>query len=549
MGNTPVNGIDVLERGRESYAKSRWADAYESLSLADQAAPLEADDLSLLATSAYMLGREDDFVQTLERAHHAQLDAGELPAAARSAFWVGINLALRGETSRATGWFGRAHRLLERMEQDCVERGYLLIPTLLQQAASGDCDAAYATAAKAAAIGERFGDADLLAMAGHEQGFALFRQGRVDEGLALVDEAMVAATAGELSPIVTGLVYCSVIAGCQQLFELRRAREWTVALTDWCREQPDMVAHTGQCLVHRAEIMQLHGSWQQALQEAQRAGARFARSNSQVFAAHAVYRQGEVHRLRGEFADAEAAYRESSRGGWEPQPGLALLRLAQGNADAAAAAIRRVVSETKDRLTRAALLPAQVEIMLAVGDMAEASAASQELQDIAEVGAGGVLGAMSAHARGAVSLAGGDAGAASPALQEARRVWQDLGAPYETARVRELVGLACRALGDEDSATLELDAAREVFEQLGAAPDLARVDSLLGKARGDTHGLTERELEVLRLVAAGKSNREISAALVISEHTVARHMQNIFAKLNVSSRTAASAFAFEHDLV
>jgi DNA-binding CsgD family transcriptional regulator len=549
MGNTPVNGIDVLERGRESYAKSRWADAYESLSLADQAAPLGAEDLRLLATSAYMLGREDDFVETLKRAHHVHVDAGEVPAAARCAFWVGINLALRGETSHATGWFGRAQRLLEREEQECVERGYLLIPTLLQQAASGDSEAAYATAAKAAAIGERFGDADLLAMAGHEQGFALFRQGRVDEGLALVDEAMVAATAGELSPIVTGLVYCSVIAGCQELFELRRAREWTVALTDWCREQPDMVAHTGQCLVHRAEIMQLHGSWQEALQEAQRAGARFARSNSQMFAAHAVYRQGEIHRLRGEFADAEAAYRESSRGGWEPQPGLALLRLAQGNADAAAAAIRRVVSETKDRLTRAALLPAQVEIMLAVGDMAEASAASQELQDIAEVGAGGVLGAMSAHARGAVSLAAGDAGAASPALQEARRVWQDLGAPYETARVRELVGLACRALGDEDSATLELDAAREVFEQLGAAPDLARVDSLLGKARGDTHGLTERELEVLRLVAAGKSNREISAALVISEHTVARHMQNIFAKLNVSSRTAASAFAFEHDLV
>ena len=389
MGKAPVKDIDVLESGRESYASSRWADAYESLSLADQAAPLGAEDLTLLATSAYMLGREDDFVETLERAHHVSLDAGEVPAAARCAFWVGINLALRGETSRATGWFGRAHRLLEREEQDCVERGYLLIPTLLQQAASGDCEAAHATAAKAAAIGERFGDADLLALAGHEQGFALFRQGRVDEGLALVDEAMVAATAGELSPIVTGLVYCSVIAGCQELFELRRAREWTVALTDWCREQPDMVAHTGQCLVHRAEIMQLHGSWEEALQEAQRAGGRFARSNSQVFAAQAVYRQGEVHRLRGEFADAEAAYRESSRGGWEPQPGLALLRLAQGNADAAAAAIRRVVGETKDRLTRAALLPAQVEIMLAVGDMAEAAAASQELEDIAEAGASG----------------------------------------------------------------------------------------------------------------------------------------------------------------
>jgi DNA-binding NarL/FixJ family response regulator len=545
----PVNGIDVLERGRESYARSLWADAYESLSLADQAASLGAEDLTLLATSAYMLGRDDDFVETLERAHHVHLDAGEVPAAVRCAFWLGVNLVTRGETSRATGWFGRAHRLLEREEQDCVERGYLLIPTLLQQVASGDCEAAFATAADAAAIGERFGDADLLAMAVHEQGFALFRQGRVEEGLRLVDEAMVAATAGELSPIVTGLVYCSVIAGCQQLFELRRAREWTVALTDWCREQPDMVAHTGQCLVHRAEIMQLHGSWQDALEEAQRAGARFARSKSPVSAAHAVYRQGEVHRLRGEFADAEAAYREASRGGWEPQPGLALLRLAHGNADAAAAAIRRVVRETRDRLERAALLPAHVEIMLAVGDMDEASSASQDLAEIAEGGASGVLGAMSAQARGAVSLAAGDARAASVALRQARQVWQELEAPYETARVRELVGLACRALGDEDSAMLELDAARGVFEQLGATPDLARVDWLVSKRPGDAHGLTERELEVLRLVAAGKSNREISAALVISEHTVARHMQNIFAKLNVSSRTAASAFAFGHDLV
>jgi DNA-binding CsgD family transcriptional regulator len=549
MGNAPVKDIDVLESGRESYAGSRWADAYESLSLADRAAPLGAEDLTLLATSAYMLGRDDDFVETMERAHHVHLDAGEAPAAARCAFWLGINLVTRGETSRATGWFGRAHRLLEREELDCVERGYLLIPTLLQQAASGDHEAAYATAADTAAIGERFGDADLLALAGHEQGFALFRQGRVEEGLGLVDEAMVAATAGELSPIVTGLVYCSVIAGCQELFELRRAREWTVALTDWCREQPDMVAHTGQCLVHRAEIMQLHGSWQDALQEAQRAGERFAQRQSQVLAAHALYRQGEVHRLRGELAYAEAAYREASRGGWDPQPGLALLRLAQGNADAAAAAIRRVVGETKNPLKRAALLPAHVEIMLAVGDTAEASTASQDLEEIAAGRASGVLGAMSAHARGAVSLAAGEAGAASVALRQARQVWQELEAPYETARVRELVGLACRALGDEDSAALELDAARGVFEQLGAAPDLARVDSLLANARGDTHGLTERELEVLRLVAAGKSNREISAALVISEHTVARHVQNIFAKLNVSSRTAASAFAYGHNLV
>jgi DNA-binding NarL/FixJ family response regulator len=543
--------IDELERGRESYATRSWTHAYGSLSSADQADPLGAEDLELLATSAYMLGRDEDVLSGLERAHHAYLSAGQLLRAVRSAFWLGINLVMQGEMSRATGWFGRAQRLLEREESDCVERGYLLIPVLLQHAAGGDDAAAAATASEAAEIGERFGDADLLVLAIHEQGFALVRQGRVDEGLGLVDEAMVAVIAGELSPIVTGLVYCNVIAGCQEMYELRRAQEWTAALTRWCEQQPDMVAHTGLCLVHRAEIMQLHGAWPEALEEARRAGERFAaRMSQQADAARAVYRQGEVHRLRGEFAAAEEAYREASRAGWEPQPGLALLRLAQGNGEAAAAAIRRVMGETTERLKRAGLLPACVEIMLALGDAEEARTACRELDEISQGHEGGVLGAMAAHARGTVALTDGDVGESLVALRHAWQVWRELEAPYEAARARELVGLACRALGDDDAAAVELEAARDAFAALGAVPDLARVDALApGAGPADAHGLTARELEVLRLVAAGKSNREIASMLVISEHTVARHLQNIFAKLGLSSRTAASAFAFEHDLV
>jgi len=523
-------------------------DAYKWLSQADQAAPLGAEDLELLATSAYMMGRDDEWMSVLERAHHLYADAGEALRAVRCAFWVGINLALRGEVGPATGWLGRAQRLLEREGRDCVERGYLLLPVVFQHEATGDWEAACATAADAAEIGERFGDRDLFALAVHEQGQILVTHGRVKEGLGLLDEAMVAVTAGELSPIVTGLVYCGVIASCQEVYELRRAQEWTAALTQWCEQQPDLVAFTGRCLLHRAEIMQLRGGWQDALEEARRACQR--QGMSQAGAAQAFYRQGEVHRLQGEFAAAEEAYREASRCGWEPQPGLALLRLAQGRGDAAAAAIRRAVGETAEGLKRAGLLPAYVEILLAVGDAEEKRSACCELEEIAEGYESGMLGAMAAHARGAVDLAGGDARAALVALRHAWQVWQELKAPYEAARVRVLVGLACRALGDDDTAALELEAARGVFEELGAAPDLARVDALTRRAAsGETHGLTPRELEVLRLVAAGNSNREIASALVISEHTVARHLQNIFAKLGLSSRTAASAFAFEHDLV
>jgi DNA-binding NarL/FixJ family response regulator len=367
----------------------------------------------------------------------------------------------------------------------------------------------------------------------------------------LVDETMVAVIAGELSPIVAGIVYCNTIAFCQSVYELRRAHEWTDALTRWCQEQPDMIAHKGLCLVHRAEIMTLVGAWREALEEACRVSERFSQGvlNERALG-HAAYRQGEVFRLQGRFSAAEEAYREASRCGREPQPGLALLRLAQGNADAATAAMRRVVGETTTPLKRARFLPAYVEIMLAVGDAEEARSACLELEGIAERQRSDLLGAMSAHARGAVDLAEGDARAALLALRRAGEGWQELEAPYELARVRVLVGLACRTLGDADSAALELEAARSVFEQLGAAPDLARVDSFARPASsGDVHELTARELQVLRLVAAGETNKAIAAKLVLSDRTVERHVRNIFAKLGVSSRSGATAYAYEHQLV
>jgi DNA-binding CsgD family transcriptional regulator len=516
---------------------------------ADASESLAPPDLELLATAAFMLGRDEEWVSAHERAHQIWLAAEDAQRAARSAFWIGLSLALRGEVGPASGWFARAHRLLERDGADCVERGFLLIPQALRLLAGGELAEAATAATEAVAIADRFGDRDLFALGVLTQGQILTVDARVDDGLALLDEAMVTITAEELSPIVTGLVYCAVILACQAVYEVQRAREWTLALERWWKEQPDMVAFTGRCLVHRSEILQLGGSWPDALEEARRAGRRFDETSSPA-AGLAHYREGELLRLQGDFAGAEAAYQRASRSGWEPQPGLAQLRLAQGRGHAAVAAIRRAKSETTDPLKRAALLPAYVEVMLAAGDAGEARSACSELDGVAARYSSAMLEAMVAHARGAVELAEGDARSALASLRHALALWQTLAAPYEVARTRVLIAQACGHLEDDETCARELDAARAMFAELGAAPDLARIDRIAdGAPPGARHGLTARELEVLRLVAAGKSNRDIASALVISEHTVARHIQNIFAKLGVSSRAAATAFAFEHDIV
>ncbi|HKJ92167.1 MAG TPA: response regulator transcription factor [Longimicrobiales bacterium] len=537
-------------KGRDAFERRAWQAAYDALSSAHEASGLDAADLWRLAMAAFLVGREEEFMRALQQAHQAHLDAGQHVAAARCAFWLGLHLDSRGAAAQANGWFGRATRLLDRAQDDGAVRGFLLVPAGRQRLMAGDGRGACELAEQAAAIGQRFGDADLVALALHLHGRALLVLGRVSEGLALLDEAMVAVTADDLSPMLTGLIYCSVIGACRDVWALRRAQEWTAALARWCDVQPEMVAYAGECGVYRAEILRMRGAWPDAMAEARRAVERFAGGSQPDGTGFALYLQAEVHRLRGEPRLAEDAYHAAARTGYPPQPGLALLRLDQGNGAAAAAAIRSALAETTFPPRRASLLPAYVRILLDVGELDAAREACDELAGIAESCAASVLDTAVAQARGAIALAAGQASAALPLLRRAWQDWQALDAPYDAACVRVLLGLACRTLDDEDGADLELQAARAEFQRLGAAPDLARLDALTRRhARRDRHGLTPREREVLALLATGRTNRAIADALTISEKTVARHVANIFRKLNVGSRSAATAFAYEHGLM
>jgi DNA-binding CsgD family transcriptional regulator/tetratricopeptide (TPR) repeat protein len=539
---------DLLDRGQKAFAEKQWTRAFAHLAEADREQRLEPEDLQRLATAAYLIGKGADSTEIWTRAHQEFVTRGHVQQAARCAFWLGFALMNQGERARAGAWIARAGRLLEDGRQDCVEQGYLLLPSALQLILGGDATAAYEMFSQAAEIGDRFGDPDLIALARHSRGRVLIRMGEIRRGVSLLDEAMVAVEADELSPLVVGDVYCSVIEGCLEIFDLRRAQEWTAALTRWCESQPDLVPYSGQCLVRRAEILQLHGAWSEATDAARRACERLLQPPQPACGA-AFYRCAELHRLRGDFDQAEKAYRQASRHGRKPQPGLALLRLAQGETEAASTAIRLAVEEARSIEMRSGLLFAYVDIMLAAGDPASAHFAAEELAKISGSLDAPLLSAFTAQARGAVLLAEGDKRAALKKLRRAWTIWQEVEAPYEAARVRVLIGLACRELGDRESAEMEFDAARWVFEHLEARPDLARMERLVGSTSEAAGGLSPREVEVLRLVAAGKSNRTIGTELFISERTVERHVSNIFTKLDVSSRAAATAYAYQHKLI
>jgi DNA-binding CsgD family transcriptional regulator len=533
-----------------SYDRMAWADACERYLAADHDEPLGPDDLERAAQAAQLSGRDDDADILWQRTVQGYEEAGNPERAALDAWRLGMSLMQRGDMAQAGGWFARAARSVEGL--DTRVHGYLALSMALGELFGGDATSARPKFEFARELGDRFGDNDLRTLARLGLGRSLMQLGEDTGGLALLDDAMVTVTSGEASPLVIGIVYCAVIEECQLIFDVRRAREWTAALSRWCDAQPELVPFRGACLIHRSEIMTFNGAWANAMDEAVRACTYLAETHN-LAVADALYQRAELCRLRGQFEEAEAFYMKASDGGREPQPGLALLRIAQGQTATAAAALRRALAEEQPPLERARLLAPYIEVLLATDDVTEAGAASEELDAISGRVACPYLDALAARAAGAVALADGAAPRALNLLRSAWSTWCDLEVPYEAARTRVLIGLACRELGDDETAVMDLGAARHTFVDLGAVPEIARVDGLLHAMTADaapsqSGTLTGREVEVLQLVAAGNTNRQIAEALVISEKTVARHISNIFVKISVSSRSAATGYAYQHGL-
>lgn len=538
-------------QGREASSRRRWRQAFDLFVAADRESSLAPEDLVRLGDAAYLVGEESEAIAAWTRAHTGFVEQADALRAARVGFWLSLCLMLAGKGAQSGGWLSRCQRLIS--DRACAEHGLLQVLGGLFAMHKGDAAGALDTFQEAASLAAQFGDADLLAVSVLSRGQALIQMQRADEGVVLLDEAMVAVTSGQVSPIMAGIIYCAVILTCERVYDLRRAQEWTAALDEWCRAQSELVAYRGQCLVHRSEVMLFKGDWVAARAEADRAYALLS-ARSEQLAGRALYQQAELHRLAGELSRADELYREAGSRGFEPQPGASLLRLAQGDAKAAAASIRRVGGEAGSQqgpgagVQRVRILEPFVEIMLAAGDVEAARGAAEELSRIARQRDVPYLNASAAQAAGAVRLASGDANGALLSLREAWTLWQQLEAPFESARARVLIARASEQVGDADTARLHLEAAVAAFERLGAKVELSRLRNRAGEG-GPAAGLSARERQVLGLVAAGKTNRQIASQLGISEHTVARHVSSIFNKIGVGSRTAASAFAFEHGLV
>ncbi|RPI43618.1 MAG: hypothetical protein EHM46_03825 [Bacteroidetes bacterium] len=529
----------------------RWTEIYFQLSASDRERELGPEELEKLALAAFLTGSDAESFQFLERAHQGYLVQGETGQAVSCAFWLGLILMNSGEKGRSSGWFARGERLLGREEnRDFAEKGLLLIPEGLVSLRTGNAGKAEEIFERVESIGEKFRNSDLIVLGRLGQGQARIQLGDVPGGIRLLDETMITVETEEVFPLVNGIVYCAVIESCRKVWDLGRAREWTSVLTRWCEEQPDIVPFRGECLVRRAEIIQLHGEWQRAFEETSDACNLLSKHPGSAVAGEAYYRRAELQRLAGDFDAAEESYMEAARRGREPQPGFALLRLSQGQDNAAETAIRNSLLETKDATKRADILPAFVRIMIGVNKTGEAMEAVEELKDITTQFDTPYLQAMYSHCLGAVCLAEGNVHLVLEHLQIALKFWNSLYLPYESACTQELIGILFRKLDDKDRSETELSAAAWIFGQLNARPDLERVSRLLNKGRvRDNHGLTLRELQVLRLMASGRSNKSVADELFISNRTVARHVSNIYNKLGVSSRVQAIAFALKNNLL
>ncbi len=534
--------LEAIQAARAAYSKGAWADATDLFLTADAESELEVDDLESLIWAAGISARDSVMIAGLERLYAHYAGSENHVECARTAFWCGLRNMLIGEVGLGSGWLQRAAKHAEQTAPDCVQRGYLLLPQVYMHRGKGNYEAAIEVADKAIAIGETGKEPDLVAMAGSLKGGILFRLGRIDEGYVPIDEAMLLANSQRLSPVVCGVVYCEIVASCCRVLEMVRAREWTAILTDWCRRNPQAKAFNGVCQVHRAEVLQLEGNWSEAFAEAERAGNGLSGTTEHTAMANAAYRRGEILRLRGEFDKSDAEYRLAGEIGVDPQPGLALLRLAQGRYEEATTGIRRALETAGDMPRKTALLPAGIEIFIASGDLHEAERLCVEMSDIAEGFGTEILARVADQGRGSLALARGRLSDAVTDLTRARRYWAEFGAPYLVARLRVDIARGCIELDDLESADRELDAAENIFRELGAEPDLARILEIRTGSRPPGPGnLTARERQVLALVADGSTNREIADELNVSPKTVNRHVENIFGKLGVSSRAAAVA--------
>jgi DNA-binding NarL/FixJ family response regulator len=531
---------------RDQARRRAWSEAASAFADADAHQPLAPADLEELAAAAFMCGRDDLALASMARAHDGYVAAGTSARAARCAFWLGVWLVERGERAQANGWFVRAQRTLATTP--APEQGLLMVPAALRRAAAGDFAGALASFEEAERIGERFHDQDLVTLARQGRGRALLHLGRAGEAFDHLDEAMLAVTQAGVSPLVVGIVFCSVLDACREVGDVRRAQEWTAALVSWCDDQPDLVPFRGPCLVHRAEVLRHAGDWDHATSDSERACAWLVGPPPRPGLGAALAQRADLLRLRGEFDAAQEAYRQAQARGADVQPGAALLEVARGRAGDALRALEHDLAAAQDPVRRARLLPAYVEAAVGAGRTEGAQAAAAEVARLADLLRTPLLAALADYTLGIVELASGDASGARAHARAAAAAFAGIDLPYEAARCGLLEARACRTLDDPATADRALQGARDVFARLGAAAALAEVAALEGDRRASPHGLTEREAEVLRAVATGASNKAVAARLGISERTVERHLSNVFGKLGVRSRTEAAAYAFSHDL-